>query len=387
MSAWWHFDRLYTDSFSASDIDYSGRFVWAVSGTSVRIYDVYDLEQWIDQDLIDSYLIEEPNRDLTIFATHTLPGSGHYLTCGNLRAYVSNGSTYQTIYEVLLDGTVNEIPTPSVQTGTTTNECTGDTTPVMTQMTMRSNIHLYNEKLWMVSDDTFDDEHKLFSYDLNTETWDSVIIPVRKQLSVPFYVHDDKAGNVVVTNFNNLSVSLFDAYTNTYVDTVRLDDGTGANRGPYRIFTASDLTTYVASINGMVSIIVPGSPITVDHEYNSLGTADGMTFDGTYLWFASGELVREAVADNDVRMTNGDEDDYSFNTDRFPSTGFSGLTKTIAHSYPTPSGTQNVGEYIFLKTGSHIIAFRNDDRYYRTPYTVIRGVGMVSSGKHDYTGD
>lgn len=363
-TGWWKFERLYTDSFAGvTDIDYSGRFVWAVAGGNLRVYDVYDLEQYLDE--IDSFVIEEPNRGLTVFETFSLPGAGYYLEIANGTAYVSAGSTFASIYEVKTNGDIETISAPD---------------------TMQSNIHHYDGKLWMVGSTLIDDEHSLFSYDLSTGEWDSVIIPVRKQLSVAFFVHDDKAGNVLVTNFNNLSVAKFDAGANTHTSTIRLDDGTGANRGPRRIYTDSSLTTWVASINGMIST-VDTSTDTVSHELNSFTTAEGICSDGTYLWFAANDLVRSRESDGDIRMTNGDEDDYSFNTERFPSTTFTALTKTIAHSYATDSGTQTVGEYIFLTTATDVIAFRNDDLYYRTPYTKIQGVGMVSSGKHDYTGD
>ena len=76
---------------------------------------------------------------------------------------------------------------------------------------MNSNVHCYNSKLWMVGRHVDEnDVQSYYSYDLNSKLWSSGVLTVKKQ-NPPAFVSDDMAGNVLITNYNNVSITKINA--------------------------------------------------------------------------------------------------------------------------------------------------------------------------------
>lgn len=366
---WYNFEALYIKTLAnVRDIKYDGgRYVYVLSSNSVNRIDLYALPE---PEYFDSYLIEAENYELSFDKTYTFAGSTATDFCiGYDKLFIkTSNNTYRVI----------DINTSASNLFSTPEEMSG-------------NLFYYDNRLWFVGKEIYDEEHRLYFTELDAnghpQTWDHIIIPIRKQLTVGHNINTDLDGRIILTNFNNLSITkILTQGSVSYEGYIRLDDGSGANREPFLIYTSDDRDVYVSSINGMVSICNTTTN-SVTHFTNSLDLAGGIVDDGQHVIFTTDDLIFNRKTTKRVLMTNGEEPDYSIETEKMPVGEFKRLVKTTAHTINTATGDRDIPEYIFSLKGDSVMAFINNKQFFRKFNKSIEGTAMVSFGKHDYTGD
>lgn len=351
----------------ADDMMFDGRRLWILADNKVHIIDYRDQDSTIDETI---YLCQQVDNVHTYTSEyiHTLSGNGIEIKkIGVDTAAVFDGN--DTIYIVDLTA--------------------GETSSITAPVPMNSNMEYSLNKLWFASYEIDNWQNVVYYYNLTTSNWTPVTMPVRHQCE-SLYVQSDFDNRILFTNFNNLSVSRFNAINGAYISTIRIEEtGAGANREPYFIFTAQNKISYIVSLNDVISTL-DATTGTVLHKHAGQGTVASMSEDsgaGTHFWHtASNKVYRTKLSDNDV-IRDGSTADYEIATDNFPSTGFTKVLVPREYTYSAPGGYVTTDEIIFVLTNSHLIGFKPDEFLRRRTNEIsINSRSMISKGPYKFTG-
>lgn len=395
----WNFDRILFKQFTTpKDLCFDGRFIVVLDNVGLHFID-YRSQQNISEDS----LIGDTNFELEILKTINV--SGNAITYFDNHYYVTNTQEWNTVYKInYLTGLVATITFPEI---------------------MNSNLAIVNGKLWCTSKDRdSNDEQRLYSFTNGSFLYN--VMPIRHQIE-PRYIATDYRENVLVTNFNDVSISKYDSNIGTFISSIRI------SREPYFIKTISDRTCFVASSVSIsdiddtqdrvlwndsvvdstfdTGILYAIDTVTDSQQTNfqTLGKLTGLIDSGTNLWMTNERLldnvksiVRLNLSTNQIKFTSAYEIklktnlasptpfNWSVNESKFIETTYKKSVKCESYSYQDWNGSTEVSvtvpTYQFIITDGYLQGFKIDDLY-NTQFTSIQSTGMISVGNHNYTGD
>jgi hypothetical protein len=416
-TSWWNVASTYVDDNFTGTMANGGRFVWSVDGTRVRVYDSLEWEKLrVDAELELS--VGTVKVTLPVFAEFELPSPCLHIVAGNDGCMVSSESKIFNISlnavieqgkEILSNILAPQPPTPGNDNGNfrfdfgIIEEIAIPESIIQSGAKILSNVHPFLGGLYMAASDLINDEMQMHIYKVADKLWSKVPIPVTKALEAIMGVFDDGESSILITNFNDASISVFDP-DGTFEKTVKIDDGTGVNTGPYKITKNDANEVMVYSINGMVSKYDPIAE-AITNEHNTVNALNGVVDDGTHLWGATSEnLIRINKTDNSYKATKGPIDSCSIQQGAFggnvdvegnPDVSFKDVVLSKAQTYETKDGPITTKEHIITSTDDKTAVVENpkqpdsptDDGFWRPVNSSLTGIGMISSGPHDYTGN
>lgn len=395
----WNFDRILYKSFSnPKDLVFDGRFIVVLDDNGLHFIDYRD-----QQNISEDILIGDTNFELEILKTISV--TGNTVTYFDNHYYVTNAVEWNVIYKInYLTGLVDTLNLPHV---------------------MNSNLASVNGKLWMTTLERDDnDEQQLFSYDGTTWVFNS--IPCRHQIE-PRYIATDYRGNVLVTNFNDVSISKHDSDTGVWISDIRI------SREPYYIKTISDRTCFVASSPSVSDlddtkdrVLWDGSIVnstfdtgilyaidtvldTQQTNFQTLGKISGLTDNSGDLWLTIDRtldsvksIARLTLSNNQVKFTKAYEIkditdpasnnpfNWNINESKFLDNNYNKSVKCESYSYQKWDGTSEITEtvptYKFIISDGYLQGFKID-LMYNTQFSSIQSTAMMAVGNHNYTGD
>lgn len=287
------------------------------------------------------------------------------------------------------------------------NNNTGVTGTVNAPTTMISNLTIADGKLWCVGSPPTDqgrtssDLNRLYIYTGSSNTWASVEIPVKKQVT-KCQVMNGNDGYVYVTNFNNFSVSRFNASTGAFDQTFR------TNGYPMTLCTSPDRGVFSGSYAGMLTKI-NGLTGEVFNAHSTIDPAIQLVAQGEeYVWFLKigneGKLpegdgnddnndgkvriCRLKRADNEVLILKDDVD--------FPEGVTVGTPLSIDVSKPFKykqfNGTDwyevNAIPHLFFVDDANKLFMLKLDKFIMVEHQLkIESYSMISTGPNDYMGE
>ena len=322
----WLFEHEYIETpgnpFDAVQV---GRFLW-VSTTNNQIK-VYELSGEASNFEPAWETLDELNGgwgSKTLRWTIDVPEGCYWLAKSTGSVYATNkASNFTKISRIGLESrTVDElIETPLVHI---------DGIDGLVNQPMNSNIVYENNRVWMVStakkDELPNDRQKVYTLGgpIGRRNWSTVEIPTKKQF-VRAMLCSGYNGSVYITNFNNVSVSKFNAQTFTFDKFIRV------NAFPQQIWASSNRDIFVASYGGMLSRIDPFTD-EVFNAHSTIATATSLApMPDDYVWFTSMKSVHpgEEMKFNDAtvigRVNRNDN-----------SVRFSGKSKKKIDQIPSP---------------------------------------------------
>jgi len=397
----WNLERvLYSQFNTPTDILFDGRFVVVLDADGLHFID-YRNQQNITQDnlLGDSNFGLSTSKTITVTGTKVAYFDNHY--------YVTNADEFNTLTKI--------------------NYATGIVATISLPEVMNSNIAPINGKLWFSSKGKDDllDEQTLYSFDGDDFALGK--IPVRHQ-QAPRYLATDYRGNVIVTNFNDVSISKFDSDTITHLSDIRL------SREAYFIKTLSDRTCFVASTQGVADededydrTLADGSTSnsefdtgmlyavdtvldTQQTKFQTLGKIGGIADQSGKLWMSHNRelkddvkgIMRLTLSNNQVKFTKAYEmklktdpastPPFNWNIEegKFFEYSYGKCIKTETYDYEYWNGNSvaqaTVPEYFFCIGDGYLQGFKIESMY-TTQRVNIQSTAMISTGNHDYTGD
>jgi len=395
----WNFDRILYKAFTnPKDVIFDGRFVVVLDDIGLHFIDYRD-----QQNISEDSLIGDSNFELEILKTISV--SGQSVTYFDNHYYVTNLVEWDTVYKInYLTGLVGTLNMPAV---------------------MNSNLAAVNGKLWFTTlERDSNDEQLLFSFDGSTFVFNSM--PVRHQTE-PRFIATDYRENVLVTNFNDVSVSKYDSDTGAFISSIRI------SREPYFIKTISDRTCFVASSPSVSdldetkdrvlwddsvvdSIFDTGILYAIDTvldtqqtNFQTLGKVTGFTDDSGELWLTIDRtldgvksIARLNISTNEVKFTKSYEIkdiadpasptpfNWNINESKFLENSYNKSVKCESYTYQKWNGTTEVTEtvpcYKFIISDGYLQGFKID-LMYNTQFSSIQSTAMMAVGNHNYTGD
>lgn len=436
----WNFDKVLVSNYSdeipmgapAPTIAVSGRFVWAcypkrTTGdfkpyTTVKCFDIL---AWHRNILDDQYVvIRRPATYTNPILVTTIDGWAASIVARGDELFIgttNSGSSFNTITVVATSGSDYTIDCPSY---------------------MNSDLVYENDKLWMASPSAYG--RVLYWYSVKTRSFGSRPIPVRGQ-QTKVVLSNDHNSQILVCDFNNLSVSKFSSTDGAHLSTTRISAGGGtANREPSALTVDSNRNVYVASYNGMISRM-DSTTDTFSMFSAGLGDVVSMADDGVHQWVATkkrasvvshnGELYRctkshigrgtkpsdtqweklsegEAIDGNWVagayyvddkpdvlRINKAAQTIRHFSTDErdikiddpagvsLEGIVVNKITTNRAFTCPTTSGSVAIPKYVWLITETGTVVGLPTDAMFRPNNFELKGYAMMSAGQYDYTGD
>lgn len=306
----WHVDRVlsYPTVEEPTDVLYDGRYTWVCAARKVFIFDTFDL---YEEEQKDPFEYEELKNaplklireiDLLHLDIPTGFGDSYYLAKVGDYVYVSSGKTYNQVMRLHRTDPYDTFITTTLP------------------KTMNSNIGAGANKLWFVnshqSEDSGSDRQRMYSFDINSNTFSYDEIPTTKQKKERYIAYPYN-GEVYVTDTNNVSVSKFTVGNGLFASTIR----TG-NRNPTYMSVTDDKDLRVFSVNGMAQNINTVSA-SVTNLFGTLDVVLGVGENEDYYWFLDdlGGLKRVQKSNNYMRLTGGDQPDYTIKTDEFSELG------------------------------------------------------------------
>lgn len=429
----WVFDRnLATAPFTVGTggsaiAAVEGKVLWVLTTgntSKLRAYDILFAHMQLEPD--ENILVSRPTQYMGTFLDVELDFAAKDIVAYNDKAYIaaaSNGYSMDQIQIVdIVGATLETITFPEP---------------------FNSNVEINNNKIWVVGTNINTQyQQSLMWYDIATKQFFSYPIPVRHQ-SQKRFISRDYNGNILICDFNNLSVTKF-TNEGVYVSTTRTSAGTGgANREPDYIALDASRNVYVSSYNGMIQKF-DSSADTFASYSNGLGDVHSFVDDGTYMWVASEKIASivafngktyqctdshiargtepdptkwniltggEAAKDGNwsagnyyvddkedvIRINKSDQSIRHFGTserdiqieDLSPSMINTKVNKVIMSQEmvcATAVGNVTLPQYVWLLTASSVIGVPTSSMF-RQNYYEMNGVAMMSLGNYDYTGD
>lgn len=431
----WQFDRGLKAAVAVGggtttvDLSLDGKMLWALQvGAKSKLHCYDTVNGILNSTNSDDIMVERSTEFLGASVQQTLDYFGSNICAFQDHAYVSFSSTNTFFTDSFDSLNVYDVKGSKVDT-------------IKLPDVMRSNIIAHNNKLWMCGayvNNSY--QQVLFSYDLITKTFASSVIPTRHQ-NVRRFLAKDYNGFILISDFNNLSVSKF-TNTGTYVSTTRTAAASGgANRQPDSITVDQNRNVYVSSYNGMI-LKFDSLTDTFTHFSTGLGDVHAFADDGTYQWIGSKKKA-SSVSFNEVNYTctvshiavgtkpdaekwalGGDgsdgvwtaanyyvddkEDLLRINKADQSMRHFSTSERDIGMDDPvgaikdmmvnkvlispsitcsTATGDRVVPSYVWLTTAAGYVVGLPTGPMFRQNFYEMNGVAMTSVGNYDYTGD
>ena len=450
----WNVERKVTFGGVANDIAWDGRYLWASYDASVKLipYEVMDRSDYDDIAISPGSfgppVGTEYFNPITEEDIKTINRGGYWIAPYAHGAFVSTGKTFTNIKFISsLDSSSTYPYTPfdlldanSYQIDTPQNYDDPLSMTPGARFVMTSNLLFCNGKLWMISNQRYADV--LFTFDVITKTWTKSVVPNRPQ-SITRHISYDKNGHVLVPNFNDMNVLLYDVNNPTATPSVIAMD----NKEPTFTTTDSDRNTFVASFNGMISVLDTNANTATHFSFNGSGGGAsegrystefwGLESDTDYLWISTkgtafnrmdlttkeligtevgepvvipdlitsldetyGEMILPVVSPTSMLIDNGDGTWSSKGTTVKSNMDENYTLNDVTSSYKQilciPSMTKQIwnGGSLITKTypkqvvvnGAALTVFPND-KFWRENMTEVNATAMISSGYFDYTGD
>jgi len=409
----WQFNRLLDGTATdPKDLLFDGRYVVVLTSVDMRFFDFKD---YIAPDNLPYGVPEVANTDTLITNKNiTMPVAKSYAFGGSQFVFLDN---HFFIINNVVFNTILKIDTAGNLVDT-----------IITPETMNSNLAVVNGNLWCTSFNKLDSLDEQYLYSLNSagNQLTKTRIPRRHQAEER-YLETDYNGHVLVTEFNELSVSKFNHVTGAYVSNIRV------SREPYYLKTLSDRTVFVAStdssfdpetprwiVSGGSTDVSPIQPYdtgilsTIDTildaqltNYETLGKCLGIAEDGAGdMWMTTERvldgvksLYRITLSNDEVKMTNSwtltepsssRPLDYNITETHLKSVDFRKSIRTHPFTYQKWDGTNivnvSVPAFHFFISGSHLQGHEMNELY-NTQNIYTNSTTMVSTGNHSYIGD
>lgn len=436
MSRGMHLGHVAVESVSSPiSAAFDGKYVWVTNSGATKVFEV-----WANS---TSNLGIDAERKVVEVASVAGASNCSFLTYGNgymwiaKKSSVSGRSTllYDTILKVnVLTKEVEEtIRTPISQTHKAEEAPWGHTTHEYVMM--NSVLHYCDGKLWMVDD--YEDalangSQRVWIYDTATSVWSFQTFAAKTQKNRAQIASMN--GFVYISAYNSVAVLKYNAATNAFVTSIR------GNANPNALCSTPDNKIMVTSSGGLISYlnaddswnhdliaeteectqIVFESPtqfwaldgqfifrVGTDHytfsnkyanqDYNIL-TANSMPADDEL--YTRADITTSPLWDFDKRAIQGDMVDLTYTS----LNGYS-FSSSIDHAlviqeidYLTWNRSAMVAttqpRLLVLLTDSEIVVINTSEIKFGFPRPSIArstmsavGVGMISFGPNDYTGD
>lgn len=411
-----------------------GKLLWTINPTggpsAVKCYDIVSMHRKI---LDQSYVVDvTPIANAGHFVEINVPLYPLQITSLGDRAFIAcadsqfTGGRFDQLVIVNTVGTIERT--------------------IKLPETMKSNLAITNNKVWMVSDDhNANFQQILHWYDLSTETFGQAPIPCRHQVE-PRVLARDYNGFILVADYNNLSITKF-TNAGTFVSTTRVAAaGSAANREPGHFTINHNKEVFISSFNGMISKMNTMND-TFTWYSTGLGDVTSMSDDGTFQWVATqkiastvnfkgkvykckeshiargtepddkkwdiesdpkvkaedgswtagsyyvddkGDILRIQKTSQKLRHFSTEERDIKIEDNSIaPVVGSSvnSILSTPSFVVETDVGLLTIPGYTWALTDtSHIIGFQAGPMFRENTYE-MKGLAMISYGNYDYTGD
>ena len=382
--------QAYDANLQVKSVHTYGKNVWVLTNACLHKF------QWIgdlsghDFDMLnyDELRYHEIQYKLVYMASLKIPNGTGWLERGYTSTWITNGYFNWSIL-------------------TRVNNNTGVTATVNAPAAMISNITIAEGKIWCVGASPTDqgrtssDYNKLWIYSGSSNTWASVDIPVKKQ-ATKCQVMNGYDGYVYVTNFNNFSVTRFNAITGAFDQTFR------TNGYPMTLCPVPDRGVMSGSYAGMLTKI-NGLTGEVFNAHSTIDPAIQLVAQGEdYVWFLKlgneGKLPEgdEDPDNNDgkvriCRLKRVDNEVLIFKDDvDFPEGVTVGTPLSIDVSKPFKykkfNGTTwdevNVIPHLFFVDDANMLFMLKLDKFIMVEHSLkIESYSMISTGPNDYMGE
>jgi hypothetical protein len=368
----WGFESVYKLSVGSVNkaLAFDGKYIWTCDGVgNIKVVDFWGYSKFneLEYNKLTPDLWDDK---LTIKKSITLTGYSHDMVFGAGYIWVMNIAKTKITRIDVQDYSTIEINLPTE---------------------MDSNIAYGEDKIWFAdkapeTQSSPDTQNLYYLSCSSLEVSSGTEIPNKKQIE-PIHIAYGKNGYVYLTNFNDVSVSKFDASDGSHVTDIRV------NREPTHIYVDEDLKIWVSSYGGMLSSIDNLDAVT--HSHGTVSNVKSMADDGTYFWVTTvnDSLLRINKSTKSIlEADTGQGEDYELLlSDSFSDANIQKLLITPAFTYEAWNGssydTIEVKQYVFAITNSYINTFRNYKPLIRENFAQLDAVAMISTGEYDYTGD